>query len=220
MYGFFGPGLFTFTLFIGVSLLAFTILMLFVRVLLFSRNPVLVLRQFEVTNDPKSENLVRIVGRPEGLIAWLLAIVGLDDETSIQVSRSKIEFQIASLFGQTTRFVPLTSVASTSCGYWKPFHLIFVALLFFLVGVISIAFEEGFVILSICILISAFCLFLYSITKQMMISIETNGSTVMGFKFKRSLIENVAVDISKVTSAINAINQAVVESQSRIPQNR
>ena len=54
------------------------------------------------------------------------------------------------------------------------------------------------------------------LSKKMTISFETSGGMVMGLTFKRSVIENVAVDIQKARQAIEIINKNVINSQSKI----
>lgn len=54
---------------------------------------------------------------------------------------------------------------------------------------------------------------MYWLSKKIAISIQTKGGIIMGLIFKRSVIENVPIDIQKSLQAINIINENVIESQ-------
>ncbi len=53
----------------------------------------------------------------------------------------------------------------------------------------------------------------YWLSKKIAISIQTKGGMIMGLSFKRSVIENIPVDIQKAIQAITIINNNVIESQ-------
>jgi len=52
--------------------------------------------------------------------------------------------------------------------------------------------------------------------KKMTMFIETSGGLIIGLTFKRSVIENVAVDIIKALKAISILHKKIVESQLKI----
>lgn len=177
------------------------------------KGPVLVLKRFDIDESEESETCVSIVGRPQGLLAWLLSVMGLDDETSLTVYRSRVEFKSASLFGQSYQIAPLPSVATTCCSFAKPFGLLLMGVLSFVGGIIGAANDGGAGAFFLGLLFSVGFLVAYGLSKKMMISVESSGGAVMGLTFKRSVIENVAVDISKVKRSIEIINDLVCKSQ-------
>ena len=83
--------------------------------------PVLVLRKFKVNEKAVDGIVVEITGRTPGLLGWLLTTIGFSAETELKVSREYVSFSSSSLFGQVNQVVPLPSVSSTHCGYYKPF---------------------------------------------------------------------------------------------------
>ena len=46
-----------------------------------------------------------------------------------------------------------------------------------------------------------------------MIAIETKGGNIIGLSFKRSVIENVSVNIDQAKKAIKLINEKLINSQ-------
>jgi hypothetical protein len=49
----------------------------------------------------------------------------------------------------------------------------------------------------------------YAFSKRLILTVETSGGMVVGLAFKRSVIENVAVDIAEVQRAIALINRVI-----------
>ncbi len=59
-----------------------------------ARSPVLVLRRFELRSHPqKTETpLVEIVGRNPGIIAFMLTVMGLNDQTTFSINTFEVEY--------------------------------------------------------------------------------------------------------------------------------
>ncbi len=176
--------------------------------------PTLVLRQFKIDESSTDGFFVNIIGRPSGLIAWLLTLLRFDTESILKVSESEIMFASSSLFGEVRLLTPLTSVSSTLCGYSKPIGFLISAVIFIIGGLIAGTTQRnGGPIILFCLVIAAVLIVLYVLAKKIAISIETSGGRSVGLIFKRSVIENVAVDIQKAQKAIKIINAKVLDSQ-------
>lgn len=175
--------------------------------------PVLVLRKFGVNASAPDGVFVEIIGRASGLMGWFLTTIGFDPETSLKVSNNRLSFSSSSLFGQIHQVVPLSGISSTHCGYSKPIGYLILAAAVVLGGILN---QNGRVFL-ISLLVGGFFLVRYWLSKNITISIETRGGMTMGLTFKRSVIENVPVDIQKSIEAIEVVNQKVIESQHRQP---
>ena len=65
-------------------------------------------------------NYVHLVGREGGLLAWLLALMGIDPTTEIEIKDNLIIFTEGSLEGSQKRVIPMKSVCSAYYGYVKP----------------------------------------------------------------------------------------------------
>ena len=176
--------------------------------------PNLVLRKFNVKEEAPDNVFVEIVGRASGLTGWLLTVIGFDAETTLKVSDKDISFRSSSLFGQTHQVAPLPSIASTHCGYSKPLGYLIVGIIFVVGGIFSGLAQRGDGgILFILLIIGVIFLIAYWLSKKMTITLDTSGGMRMGLSFKRSVIENVPVDIEKAVQAINIVNKKIIESQ-------
>lgn len=177
--------------------------------------PTLVLRKFKVDESSSDGVLVDIIGRPSGIIGWLLAIVGLYGESSFKVSGKQISFETSSRFGQLYQVVPLTNVSSTHCGYSKPIGLLIVGALFVVGGIVSGFSRQpgsGPAVL-VFLIIGGLFLIGYLLSKKIVLSLQSDGGMVLGLIFKRSVIENIPVDVQKALETIKLINEKVIESK-------
>jgi len=176
--------------------------------------PSLVLRKFHVNASAPDGVLVEIVGRASGVTAWLLTIMGFDAETSLKLSNNELSFRSSSLFGQLNQVAPLPGISSTHCGYSKPIGYLILGVIFVLGGIlIGLGQSGGGGIFLTGLIIGGIFLIAYWLSKKMTISIETGGGMIMGLIFKRSVIENIPIDIQKAIQAMDVINQKVIESQ-------
>jgi hypothetical protein len=108
--------------------------------------------------------------------------------------------------------VPLASISSTHCGYTKPFGALLLGVVS-LLGALGGLFQSESPVFVIGIVLAGICFSAYWLMKKIAITIETAGGMTLGLAFKRSLIENVAVDIDEAVRAINLLNQRVVAQQ-------
>jgi hypothetical protein len=176
--------------------------------------PSLVLRKFSVKKDGSNGYIIEIIGRASGVIAWLLTVMKLDTETSLKISQKDILFKSSSLFGQIYQVSPLPSVSSTHCGYSKPIGYLIFGAIFMGGGLLwgSAQYQGGGIMLG-GLLIGLVFFIAYWLSKKIAISIQTKGGMIMGLSFRRSVIENIPVDIKKAMQAISLINKNVIASQ-------
>lgn len=176
--------------------------------------PALALRKFKVDESLSEGVLVDIRGRASGIIGWLLTIIGLYGETSLKMTGKEISFSNKSRFGQIYQVVPIPCISSTHCGYSRSIGYLILAVLFIISGVIT-GFVPGSnsVAVIIVLLFGGLFLIAYWFSKRIAITLETSGGMVLGLSFKRSVIENVRVDIDQALKAIHVVNGKVIESQ-------
>lgn len=163
------------------------------------------------TIDPEAEDQIIIEGRKTGLMQWILVKLNLGNTFKIHIKNDHITYSADSAAGQSLTLVPLAKVSSTSCGYSKPIGLFFLAILFVIIAI-------GFIFVSVasammCIGLAAIFFVVYVYSKNFFITIETFGSSQLGFSFKRSYIENVPIDISQIEEAIRHLNKIVIENE-------
>lgn len=172
--------------------------------------PALVIRHFNI--DESAENLnVEIVGRAAGITAWLLTVMGLDEETKLSVYKTKIVFKSASLAGELHQVVPLARISSTHCGYSKPIFLLFFGVIFFIAGLISSQVVNGSGLIIVGLIIGGLFVLLYFLSKKISIVLETSGGMQLCLSFKRSVIENVSIDLEQALKVIGIINDNIVK---------
>jgi hypothetical protein len=170
--------------------------------------PTLVLRKFLVDEASPSGMLVEIAGRASGFIGWLLTVFGLEAETTFALKADEIRFQGGSLAGQVQHVVPLTSVASTHCGFHRPIGALIFAMMFGLSALAALAGDAlgtGILLL----LLGGACVVFYSLQKKLVIGLETAGGLRLGLTFKRSVIENVSAGMPQALAAIDVINRRI-----------
>lgn len=172
----------------------------------------LVLRNFKITESALAgDTLVEIVGRSSGFKAWLLTVMGLSPETTFKVSRTEVSYKGSSLSGETHQIVPLPSVASTHCGYTKSIFSLILGIIIILGGLLIGT--ENTSILLLGLVIGGLFIISYWLSKKIIIKIETSGGLMMGIAFKRSVIENVPVNMEQALKVIKIVNEQVVKSQ-------
>ena len=180
--------------------------------------PTLALRKMKVNEAAPDGFVIDIDGRSSGLIAWCLTVLGFKDINNLRVTNTDLTIKTSSLFGQIHNVVPLTSVSFIRCGYSKPIGYLIIGVILVLIGLYQAITEHGggagiIVILLVGIIFIA----AYWLLKKMAIVVETYGGTSVGLAFKRSVIENVSVDIDKALEAIRLINKKVLEAQGLKP---
>jgi hypothetical protein len=179
----------------------------------------LVLTKFEVRDNPRDNVYVDLEGRAAGLLHWFLHLLGLMYHTTLKVTDREVHLDSASVFAHLKRTVPLKSVSSTDCGYFKPLALIITAVIELIAGPQLILKAHGsdakamlffgvmLVMLAIIQIIA------YALQKSIRIGIQTHGSTTYSVRFRRSIIENVAMDIDYAEKAIRILNNLVSKAQ-------
>lgn len=178
--------------------------------------PTLVLQKFNVNEKAADGLIIDIDGRAGGVMSWFLTVVGFDAVTSLKVTATEITFKSSSLFGQKHSVTPLTSIAHTECGYSKPIGFLIVGGLIIFMSLFSLKIHgtaSDVIFPMLFLLVGIALIFCYWLLKKMIIAIETYGGSAIGLTFKRSVIENVSVDIEKAIEAIRLINKNILKAQ-------
>ncbi len=173
--------------------------------------PTLALRSFKI--DPQSLNgwSIQIIGRPIGLIAWLLTVMKLDTETRLEVTDLQISIKSASLSGEFNNFIPLPNVSSTHCGYAKPIWLLIIAAITFLGGLLLAANADGGgPLVVVAVIIAALLVGVYFLRKTITILLVTDGGVPLSIRFKPGVIEGVPVNIALTVQALELLNGKVL----------
>lgn len=186
----------------------------------------LVLRRFHASDIPIGGQYVLIVGRKSGIIDWLFTMLGLSDEFAFRVTERAVEISTTSFSGKVHTHIPLTKIASSSCGYQKSVPaLLFGSMLtgfafsslLAALGIInwSIGSSESIGLMLVSALASVFCFVYFVLNKELILTVESAGGLSTGLLFKPSVIENISVDMAQAQRITDIINEAMVKSQNR-----
>ena len=141
---------------------------------------------------------IHLKGRKIGLIAWILARLGLDDTTTLDVYENKIVYSSSSLSGKFSETIPLSSVSNVGAGFLKPFLFLFLAILFAL----------GFFLI-IPLVFAAIFGYLYWSRKSLLLYVIPNSGSPTALAVKRSLIEYVSINQETADRMIKIIEELV-----------
>lgn len=181
------------------------------------RSSLWVLTRFVVNEDPSAEIGVQIAGRASGIVSWVLTLLKLNPEVELTVSHSEASIRGASLSGIGHIYVPLNKITSTACGYHRSLLALGFTILFGVGFVLNLL--TGFLGQNNADLAQAFgflifagiAALVYYLSKKIGISLETMHPHKV--VFKRSVIENVSVDLPQALRAIAIINARVLAAQ-------
>jgi hypothetical protein len=190
--------------------------------LLFNSTAPLVIKDWKASNQPVDTegNFVRIIGRAAGVISWLLALIKIDPTTTLLISASRVRFSSASFSGTQTRIIPVFNISSTSFGFHKPWKsaLVIFGLLLFVNGMFT-----GFVRSDMHFVMGAFlgyfgfmvatalAILYYFLGRTLTLGIVEHSGVVTQIRFKRSVIENVALD-EQQARYVSDITQFLIEA--------
>lgn len=178
----------------------------------------IVLRRFHVDEDPAAKVAVEISGRASGFVAWVLTLMKLEPDFELSVTDSEFTIRSASLGGTQFTFVPLAKISSTACGYQRSILAFAFAVYFGIICVLNV-FGAMFVSSSggemgeafFALVVAGIAAGVYFLSKRIVISAESMHPH--GLVFKRSVIENVSVDLPEAIRAIAIINARVLAAQ-------
>lgn len=182
----------------------------------------MVLQTFRVSEDPTAAVGIEIRGRASGILSWILTLIRLQDDQEFLLTDTDVSVRWASLSGFQHEYVPLGKVHGTLCGYQRSIWALIFTLLFaigfvfyLLVGLFETNRQDvgadmgmAFGMLVLAAIGAAF----YFFSKRIILLVH-NGHKYLGVAFKRSLIENVSVDLPEALHAVEVINARVLEAQ-------
>jgi hypothetical protein len=177
------------------------------------RVPTLVLRKFKLNSTSNGEPCLEIVGRPSGVVAWLLTVMRLDTETRLTVTDLCVSIKSASLSGEFNNFIPLPHVSSTHCGFSKPVAYIILAAAIAIFGVFTgMNQRDGTPLIVGALVVAIVFLIAYFLSKKITIEIVTDGGLPLKMTFKPSVIEGVQVNIAYTMQALSLLNEKVLQA--------
>lgn len=168
----------------------------------------LVLKKWHIDSHAENGDAITIVGREGGLLAWILALMGIDPTTSIRVDADRVEFTSVSLSGMESRMLPLQGICSTYYGYYKPWK----AALGILIAMLVIGYSShsfGMLVLFLLLGLAGAGVY-YFLNRTLTLGFVEQSGVVNGIKFKRSVIENVDINAEQAKEVCKLI-QTLIE---------
>lgn len=193
-----------------------------------------VVRKFKLSESPSSKVVVDISGRVAGIVSWVLTLLRLDPGFEFQVTDTEVHFHTGSLSGFYRKSVPLQKVTATVCGYQRSvlafgFAILFaIGFVFRILGVVlksifppqtEVSFfpvhhetaADDLAVAVVYLVLGGIAALIYYFSKRVGLRLE--GRPGVGIVFKRSVIENVSVDLAEALRAAELINNRVLSVQ-------
>jgi hypothetical protein len=180
-----------------------------------SRNRVstVVLQKFTLSTSPlpQPHPTVELVGRMQGIVAFVLSLMGFSPITRFTIAGTELRCESSSLFGQRSQFIPLRSVSSLAAGVQKPISAIVWAVFITVLGVyVSLVFRSWAPIAIALISVIALVI-LYVLTKKFFIEVHSHGGPPIALLFKPNVIEGVPINVEEALAVVAVIRDMVLQ---------
>lgn len=174
----------------------------------------LVIRAFHLAPHPPTPTspLVRVDGRPAGLISFLFTFIGLQWRYTFFATSQSIEFLASSVFGTRRVVVPVKHVAAIRGGTIRPLGYFVVAAILFINS-----FGMPAVVTLVFLALAALCVGWYFLKKKFFIEIVSEAGPEIGLYFGPSLLEAQMVDFTKVLAAVDILRDLISEGPAISP---
>ncbi len=171
----------------------------------------------EIKINESGPQYVHIVARKAGLVAFFLAMIGIDSTTTFDVYADRLDFSEGSLSGRIKSCMPLSSMSVVVGGFVKPF--------LGLIGGIFCIFPFGIVLMSagvaggsigsvflgiLSMLGGGILIIRYILWKTLLIQVAASSGWSMCLCLKRSIIEGVEINKDTADTIIYIINELVM----------
>jgi hypothetical protein len=181
--------------------------------------PALILHEFHITQVPKDGLFVVIAGRPEGLWAAFMHLLGMGTETRFEVTKHSVRREVAGGSWYALDSVPLGNVASVSLAWSKRLFplLLGIIIIFISLGGFLAILAQGesllfglflagvFFVAGLALIVSAF------LSKRLSIQVETAGGTQIGVQFKPGLLGRMNVNLDEAAGVVRIINRLMAK---------
>ncbi len=161
----------------------------------------------ELTINRNGPQYVRIRARKGGLVAWLLARLGIDTTTVFDVYENRVEFSEGSLSGRMSQMIPISHVSLLGTGFLKPILLFVWGVVFLLAGVSVMGDTIIGGLFAMLLGIGAFALYFFRRT-LVLYAVSTSGAGAI-LIVKRSLIENVNLTPENAGEIVGIMTQLI-----------
>jgi hypothetical protein len=153
-----------------------------------------------------------------------LTLFGLHPQTSFSVTNDEVARETVGPRGFEYLYAPLAEISSSRCLYYRAFWVLVLSLAFYLYGLITLfsamvrtndyerqrGLAEASYMLWPCLILGTASYIWYALSKRVLISVVARGDVGIGISFKRSIIENVGVELKKAIDAVDLMNARIL----------
>jgi|SRR5579871_663079 len=214
---------------LGVSLFQVAILLICLVALsewwrLRDAGPNVVVQDFRMETGETKGEFLYVLGRRSGISEWFLGLFGLQAQISFSVTDDEVTRESAGPRGFESLYAPLAEIGSSRCSYYRAFWVLALSIFFYLYGLFNLlaavvksddyarqqALSTGSDTVWGCLVLGTACYVWYAFSKRVLISVSAKGGVVLGISFKRSIVENVAVELQKAMAAVDLMNARIL----------
>lgn len=178
-----------------------------------NRASTLVLQKFTLAASPLPlpHPTIEIVGRLQGIVAFILSLMGFSPITRLTVAGSEIRCQSSSLFGQRSHFIPLRCVSSCAAGIHKPISAIVWAVVITIIAIYLSLVSKSWAPIALGLVSAVALTAVYVLNKKFFIEVHPQGGPAIVLLFKPNVIEGVPIDVERALAAIAVIRDMILQ---------
>jgi len=172
---------------------------------------------FELTEfklDENEETFLSIKGKVKGIFALILSWVGLDQILELKCSKTEFLHKSSTLRkGQVNLNIPVSAVTSIMTGFQKPLSCLVAAVLAVIFGIYLYSSSDGVYWIFIGLIVAAIFIFVYKISKTMILGIYNGGGNhnCIEIKMKKGVVNGIKIDFDTFEKVAALLNKTVDE---------
>ena len=184
-----------------------------------NRTSTLVIQKFHIAVEPlpTSNPTVEIVGRMQGLLAFLLSLLGFSPITKFTISGSELRCQSTSLFGQRSQFIPLRCVSTMAAGIHKPISAVVWAGFVVMFGSYTSSFMGSWIPFFIALVAAVMLVVRYVLSRKFFIEVYAQGGPPISLLFQPNVLEGVPIDVDQALEVVDVIRDLILHEGSAAP---
>ncbi len=179
-----------------------------------TRSATLVLQKFlvGVHPQPSASPMVEIVGRMQGVIAFVLSLMGFSPTTRLTLAGLELRCESTSLFGQRLQLIPIRQVSNLAAGIHKPIGNLISAAVINVSGLSLSWTLSSFWPITVTLVVGIALVVLYAISKKFFVEIHSQGGPPISLLFKPNILEGVPIDAESAMAVVGVIRDLVMAS--------
>lgn len=162
--------------------------------------------------QPPTQPLLEIVGRMQGVIAFVLSLMGFSPITRLTLTGSEVRCESTSLFGQRLQMIPIRQVSNLVAGIHKPIGNLIWAAVLNVEGLVHSGISSTFWPITLSLVMGIVLVVLYAISKKFFVEIHSQGGPPISLLFKPNILEGVPIDATSAMAVIGVIRDLVMAS--------